>query len=141
MNRRLQQFLAVESISQSQFAERIGVAKASVSHILAGRNKPGFDFIEGIARHFPNLNIEWLITGKGRMYKGSPVSAPPEAPEVSQEAEIPPREVKASRILDSREPTLFADSPEPADIQPQTAARTISKICVFYTDGTFREIF
>ena len=66
MNKRLQQFLSAENISQSQFAEKIGVAKASVSHILSGRNKPGFEFIESMANCYPNLNLDWLIGGKGR---------------------------------------------------------------------------
>ena len=51
MNTRLQQFLSAENISQSQFADTIGVARASVSHILAGRNKPGFDFLVGMSQH------------------------------------------------------------------------------------------
>ena len=68
MNKRLQQFLAAENISQAQFAETLGVARASVSHILSGRNKPGFDFLESMIRHYPALNFEWLLTGRGRMY-------------------------------------------------------------------------
>ena len=71
MNRRLQQFINAENISQSQFADNIGVARASVSHIISGRNKPGFDFVEKMARAFPALNVEWLITGRGKMYKNS----------------------------------------------------------------------
>ena len=69
MNNRLQQFLAAENISQSQFADSIQVARASVSHILAGRNKPGFDFLERMARRYPNLSLEWMISGRGKMYK------------------------------------------------------------------------
>ena len=71
MNQRILQFLAAENISQAQFADTIEVARATVSHVIAGRNKPGFDFIESISHHYPNLNIEWLITGKGRMYKSN----------------------------------------------------------------------
>jgi len=86
MNNRLQQFLNAEDISQAQFADTIGVARASVSHILAGRNKPGFDFIEKMARNYPTLSLDWLINGKGRMYKGaservdSPVKSSPQEP-------------------------------------------------------------
>ena len=68
MNKRLEQFLAAENISQAEFADKIGVARASVSHVLAGRNKPGYDFIESMARHYPALNIDWIITGRGKMY-------------------------------------------------------------------------
>ena len=69
MNTRLQQFLSAENISQAQFADTIEVARASVSHVLAGRNKPGYDFIKSIADHYPKLNLDWLINGKGKMYK------------------------------------------------------------------------
>lgn len=69
MNQRLQQFLAAENISQAQFADSINVARASVSHVLAGRNNPGYDFIRSLSIHYPNLNLEWLINGKGKMYK------------------------------------------------------------------------
>ena len=84
MNNRLLKFLEAENISQSQFADSIGVARASVSHILSGRNKPGFDFIERTAKRYPALNIEWLITGNGRMYGEMEPELPlldaPEAP-------------------------------------------------------------
>ena len=69
MQQRIAQFLQAENISPAQFADRIGVQRSGVSHILSGRNKPGFDFIEKTLHYFPALNAEWLITGRGRMYK------------------------------------------------------------------------
>ena len=69
MNTRLKQFLAAENISQAQFADSINVVRASVSHVLAGRNNPSYDFIKAIMDKYPQLNIEWLILGKGKMYK------------------------------------------------------------------------
>ena len=77
MNKRLLQFLAAENITQTQLAETLDVAKASVSNILAGRNRPGYDFIESLMLHYPSLSIEWLITGKGRMYRSEADSALP----------------------------------------------------------------
>ena len=53
MDKRLQQFLDAENISQAQLAETLGVARAGISHILSGRNKPGFDFLESMATRFP----------------------------------------------------------------------------------------
>ena len=69
MNRRLLQFLQAENLTQTQFADTLSVARGSVSHILSGRNKPGYDFLESLLLHYPNLNLDWLLTGKGRMYK------------------------------------------------------------------------
>ena len=48
MNERLKQFLAAENISQAAFADKIDVARANVSHILSGRNRPGYDFFASL---------------------------------------------------------------------------------------------
>lgn len=74
MNSRLLKFLNAENITQAQFADSIGVARASISHIISGRNKPGYDFICAMLEKYPQLNPEWLILGKGRMYKEIPKS-------------------------------------------------------------------
>ena len=75
MNRRLLQFLQVKNITQAQFADTLSVARGSVSHILSGRNRPGYDFLESLALHYPDLNIDWLLTGKGAMLSENPESA------------------------------------------------------------------
>lgn len=82
MNRRLLLFLQAQNITQSQFADTLSVARGSVSHILSGRNKPGYEFLESLALHYPSLNMDWLFTGKGSMYKdaSSTETAPLEAP-------------------------------------------------------------
>lgn len=74
METRLQQFLAAENISQAQFADKIGVARASVSHILAGRNKPGFDFLMRMSSAYPTLSLDWMVNGTGKMYKDNPAT-------------------------------------------------------------------
>lgn len=141
MNRRLQQFLSAENISQSQLAEILGVARASVSHILSGRNKPGFDFILNMTNRFPALNIEWLISGKGRMYT-SPTTTlydPHSAVE-----EIPSQINFVEEIQDFSEPVQEISRPKVNTLdnksQQPINQRSISKILVFYTDGTFQEL-
>ena len=116
MNKRLQQFLNAENISQSQFADTLGVARAGISHLLSGRNKPGYDFIESLMLHYPELNIEWLITGKGRMYS-------------TQKGDEMPDLLPATEINTSDEIIKSADN-----------KKFISKIIVYYSDGTFTEL-
>ena len=147
MNQRLQQFLAAENINQSQFADTIGVARASISHILAGRNKPGFDFIESTARHFPALNLEWLITGRGRMYNGAKT-----APDASVDAISPLPAASGDKLFDEpeyRPENPILPRPEPQNTsndsignlsQLSNSQKTISKIIIFYSDGSFQEI-
>ncbi len=127
MNQRLQQFLNAENLTQTQLAERIGVAKASVSHILAGRNKPGYDFIVNLSRQFPNLNLDWLVNGKGRMYKIT-----------GQESEIPAIPRPSDENPDPQSGDLFEISQESSNNQADTPK--IVKVVVFYDNGTFQEI-
>lgn len=51
-------------LNAGSFADRIGVQRSNVSHILSGRNKPSFDFIEKLLLAFPRVSAEWLFTGK-----------------------------------------------------------------------------
>lgn len=129
MNKRILKFLDAENLSQSQFADCLGVARASISHIVAGRNKPSFDFIERMAKRYPNLSLEWLITGKGRMYLND-----------------------NDGILNSQDDMILSQEPEqelfPADNQVDISQLNpsvrrkgkISRIIVFFRDGTFEEI-
>lgn len=156
MNTRLKQFLAAENISQSHFADTIRVVRASVSHVLSGRNNPSYEFIRAIMLAYPDLNMEWLLLGKGKMYK-----------EVS-----PAPEGKAAEPAPARQDLLFADeeiedtiltlpeSPIPMPVSDYTDSikissdintsketaqipvkqRKVSKIIVMFDDGTYQEM-
>lgn len=153
MSTRLEQFISAENLSQSQFADTIGVARASVSHILSGRNKPGFDFIESMARHFPALNLDWLITGKGKMYKNGqlPVNVPAASREMhsddlfamdTDEEETTAPEPAPVIPEPENKPRKQPERTEPKDnpvIALQCASR-VSKIIIFYEDNTFQEL-
>ena len=148
MNTRLEQFLAAENISQAEFADTIGVARASVSHIIAGRNKPSFDFISGMMLRYPRLNMEWLLVGKGKMYK-DPLVSPVQAASVDvPESEpdlfsISPREEPFAVPVDDKmsDPAPTATNPPTSNLSESTDnQRRISKIIVFYDDNTFQEL-
>lgn len=158
MNKRLEQFLTAENISQSSFADSIGVARASVSHILAGRNKPGFDFIENMSKRYPTLNLEWLITGKGKMYKeanireqndyfaGSLFSQTEVSPSVPVDAKpselVQPEELKPITVKSETVSTKIEriDEAVVSEKIPESVGKSIAKIIVFYTDNSFVEL-
>ena len=50
MQERLNQIIEKKGLTATKFAAMIGVNASTISHILAGRNKPGFDIINNIAR-------------------------------------------------------------------------------------------
>lgn len=159
MNSRLKQFLAAENISQSQFADAIKVVRASVSHVLSGRNKPGYDFITAIMTAYPLLNIEWLMLGKGKMYKSTPevqeiaepapqYSSDEEQPllfdyneqmqtveNVTQEQNFVPLMSKGTSESSTNGINTFNTTPQSAVKQ-----RKATKIIVFYDDDSYQEI-
>ena len=146
MNNRLKQFLAAENISQAQFADTINVVRASVSHVLAGRNNPSYDFIRAIMDNYPALNIEWLILGKGKMYKEREAGllfeepeqeAMPEMPESSlPETEIPLQVLGTqTNITSTTEMNAINNI-----IQTPVKQRKVSKIIVLFDDGSYQEM-
>jgi len=68
MKERLTTLMELEKLTPSRFADLIGVQRSSVSHLLAGRNKPSFDFLEKTLKAFPGLRAEWLMLGSGEMF-------------------------------------------------------------------------
>lgn len=62
---RLKKVMDFHNISASMFADKIGVQRSSISHILSGRNKPSLDFILKVTSEFKDVDIQWLLNGKG----------------------------------------------------------------------------
>ena len=149
MNTRLKQFLAAENITQAQFADTIDVVRASVSHVLSGRNNPSFDFIRAMMQHYPDLNIEWLMFGKGRMYKENRTSEvqtqmedilfPPEPVEDVQTDDFSLNSEHCSEGLSNITPLNELNTSN-NNIQMTVNQRKVTKIIVLFDDGTFQEM-
>jgi transcriptional regulator with XRE-family HTH domain len=141
MKDRLRQFLAAENISQAQFADTINVVRASVSHILAGRNNPSFDFIKALMLNYPRLNVEWLMFGKGKMYKDSPAELLfPEFDEVPAETVPEMPEIKET-VQQSEEKTVSFDINTLIDTtQTIKNQRKVAKIIILFDDGSYQEM-
>ena len=141
MNNRLKQFLAAENITQAQFADNINVVRASVSHVLSGRNNPSFDFIKAMMANYPRLNMEWLMFGKGKMYKDKEIPAddllfPLEEPEtVMRIRDIPSEDLTTVSEHPSNEIDTSIDITQSINKQ-----RSVSKIIILFNDGTYQEM-
>ena len=57
--------MELEGLRSSALADNIGVNRATISHILSGRNKPSIDFFQKLLGTYPDLKSNWLITGIG----------------------------------------------------------------------------
>lgn len=123
-SKRIELILTHYDLSASAFAEKIGVGRSSISHILSGRNKPSLDFIMKILEVFPELNLYWLMNGTGSFLKNSPT---PSSNPVSAPAPVSPKVQKN-----------IAPVPENFSSDPSFAPdRKIAKVIIFYTDGSF----
>ena len=63
---RIKEFCDVIGITTSAFEKSIGVANGYVNSIS---RSVGIDKINTILEKYPNISIEWLLTGKGLMFK------------------------------------------------------------------------
>ena len=61
-----------EQLTAGAFAASIEVAQATISHILASRNNPSTEVILKLHKRYNDINLEWLLTGKGNMSNNSP---------------------------------------------------------------------
>lgn len=148
MQDQIQEILRREELTSSQFADKIGVQRSSVSHVLSGRNKPGFDFIHKILEAFPAISAEWLITGYGDMYKQrrssgglfegpfSETSPAPDEEKLSPRIESagigsPPKQAEKKQVEGEAR-----GSEKEVEIEVE---KEVEKVIVFYSDKTFRE--
>ncbi|MGI6572939.1 MAG: helix-turn-helix domain-containing protein [Fermentimonas sp.] len=69
MKDRIRQIMEAENLTSANFAERVQISRASVSHILNGRNNPSLEVVTRILNEMNYINPEWLINGTGNMYK------------------------------------------------------------------------
>ena len=69
MKERLVQLMSHLDLTAARFADEIGVQRSGISHILSGRNQPGYDFILKTLLKFPDIDSDWLLTGRGNMLK------------------------------------------------------------------------
>lgn len=122
--KRLQKILDYYGISATAFSEEIEVNRSTISHLLSGRNKPSLEFIMKVISHYPEVELYWLLNGKGSF------------PAVSPEAEIRPGEVQknteAEPILKTSEEKLEETPPLPVK------DNEIDRIVIFYKDGRFK---
>ena len=144
MKERLIQLLEKEKISSAEFADRVGVQRSNVSHILNGRNNPGFSFIQKVLETFPKVNSRWLITGEGTMESSGQI-----APKIIEKDLFSPIEqlnhepVLKSRIESEpvREQRVEKTEPQPQirKIRQESSSKTIVRVLLFYDDNTFED--
>ncbi|KAF2513893.1 helix-turn-helix domain-containing protein [Flavobacterium foetidum] len=138
--KRLEAILDYYGLNASAFADKIGVQRSSMSHLLSGRNKPSLDFIMKIIEVFPDVDLYWILNGTGnfpKLYnddssKSSKISTPIES--------------EISGVQDLFSSIDFGKESKPSDKVVATENlniiskpdEQIEKIVFFYRNGTFK---
>lgn len=168
MRERIVQIMEAENLTPSLFADKLNIGRAVISHILNGRNNPSLDVVMRILDTIGDIDADWLLSGKGTMYKSS------------KSAAMPNTSTTSDKVVISSMPTDLFDSPNIAsqvvskpsidnvnntqshteadvdvsqqsqskveaviDQQPisniiQAVDKKISKVIIYYSDNTFQ---
>jgi transcriptional regulator with XRE-family HTH domain len=102
--------METHQLTASLFADKIGVQRSSISHILSGRNKPSLDFILKVTAVFSDVDMYWLLNDVGEFPK--------------QKTNSPTQPLNKNLNL---VPSTSGGE------------KKIKRIVVFYEDGTFDE--
>jgi len=143
MKDRITKFLRVENISSSKFADEIGVQRSSISHIIAGRNNPSLELIQKMLNRFDKINPDWLILGKGEMYRTvkNPTLFDHVIVENKDNNKTLKTETKQQSFKNEQKVDSKSDNSDNTnEIQKITHAenRVVEKMMIIYSDGTFK---
>lgn len=114
---RIQKIMNYYSLTASALADQLGVLRSSISHLLSERNKPSLDFVLKIINKYPEIDLYWLLYGKGTFPKE----------EVKNPKESIPNEIIFPPLLEEKSYVK----------QEILEEKEIQKIVFFYKDKTF----
>lgn len=119
--KRLKKIIDYYDLSASSFADKIGVQRSSISHLLSGRNKPSLDFILKVLDTFDEVTWEWLLLEKGAFPKTDEHSS---TPDLFSMQNIPE---KKNTLIQENSHKISSDT-----------EKNIEQIVIFYKNGTFK---
>ena len=147
---RLKTVLEFYSLTLSTFADNIEVQRSSLSHLMSGRNKPSLDFVLKVVDKYPDVDLYWLLNGKGTFPKKQQNLISQENPIESEIKNVTPSlfsEVEEQQEEEIKTP----NTPSPRITQNEQEIETVSnkrfsesgkklvKVVLLYDDGTFED--
>ncbi|MDR2775143.1 MAG: helix-turn-helix domain-containing protein [Tannerella sp.] len=167
MKERIIWIMKEKNMNASQFSDTVGIQKATISHILAGRNNPSLDIVTKILAKFPEISPDWLLSGKEPVMRSFSVNTGSAVPggdlfsqsdfSLTAKSEMPPAPTeKPENNIGIREKKKFTDGVHPVDkvynsendgkekeiaketiVYKERPHKTIDKLLIFYSDNTF----
>ena len=113
---RLKTVMTYYNLSATALAESIGIQRSSISHLLSGRNKPSLDFVLKVLKEYSEVELYWLLNGKGHFPKAEK------------------REIESPPILKTESSNF-----DISEVIPENKNNDeVEKIVIFYKNGTFK---
>ena len=114
---RIKRIISDSGLSNSSFADKIGVPRSSISHILSGRNNPSLDLIIKILRNFDDINADFLLKGET----------------------LTPMDNDSKKDLDNKNMTLFPelDIKEDTKERPKIDEEVLKSVILVYQNDKF----
>jgi hypothetical protein len=134
---RIKKIIAYKNLSATQFSDEIEIQRSSLSHVLSGRNKPSLDFMLKIKHTYPEIELDWLLMGKGEMVRKKEITEI--VPEKDQKGTTTDPEINFG-ITDQIDESSI---PKASEMKAKVAAglkasdKKLSRVLLFYTDHTF----
>ena len=115
-------------LTPKEMAEKCGIQRSGLSHILNERNKPSIGFITSLTKAFPAINPNWLLHGKASMFT-----------DVNANESVDARTEVESVNNSQKDDTHVTSGKESLVVEPKKKGASITRIMVFFDDGTFEE--
>ncbi len=139
---RLQKIMEDQELTASAFAEKMDIGRATISHLMAGRNKPSLDFVMKVISTFPEIDLYWLLYGKKSDHKRVDIMQSYSAALPEKKAQK--KELKTSEIdlpFSSENTAIKSQTSSPVSDHPMhkisSSGSPIKRIIIFKEDGTF----
>ena len=116
--KRLQKILDYYGVTATAFSEELDFNRSTISHLLSGRNKPSLEFVMKVLQKYPEVELYWLLNGKGTF----PSDQNPKVTPVEKSPIEPSKEI----------PFQFSAAKD------QNPEKKIERIVIFFKDGSFK---
>lgn len=148
-------FLLIETkdLTPGKFADEIGVERSTMSHIKSDRSKPSLDMAQKVLERYPEVSAEWLILGRGAMFKQtndsqeldlfSQIELNDSKSDINQEKND---YLQTSTSVDNKKSDFLGEElgskkeEQRVFLNPTKPERVVERVMIFYSDQTFEEL-
>ncbi|MGO3183728.1 MAG: helix-turn-helix domain-containing protein [Aequorivita sp.] len=125
--KRLEKILDFYQLTATAFAEELDFNRSTISHLLSGRNKPSLEFVVKLLGKFPEVEMNWLLFGKGNF------------PSSREKKPVNTSSTKKSNSKEEKSIDAFSEERniKKNRIESSQDSKQVEKIIMFYKDGSF----